>query len=617
MTSRCLVRLVCAAIALIPASLLAQGGRRGGGPIAPAVEGGLRTHDTTILINRVMPAPGWALAERELIRLNALGVEMWAARYLDANGFVRGEPHYGIEDGPDDAVESIRNWPLAHALGGADSIIEHWSRAWEGHIEQYTQAKDPTTEIAKDGMYFQEFPTMYDWEHTGEGLGPFYWYGLSRPNDARYLIRLRRFAGFYMNEDPGAPNYDANLKIIKSMFNGSHGPKLTENTQEDWNGRLLPGTQPSTRFLKATNIRGDHPLNLGATNLAFHAYLLTHEDKYKKWLLEYVTAWKERTESNGGNIPSNIGLDGKIGGEWGGKWYGGVFGWNSPDEGVRNYVLRGPPEAFGNALMLTGDQAYAQVLRKQVDNIWAASKMENGRRVFPRFFGDQGWYGFQPAGFPNFFHVVTDVAMWTLQPADLERTPNTGWTAYLRTGAADYPMTALQQELEEVRANAARVRNDTGSYDYPPHATRGSAGNPVATRALINLTLGGNDPNGSGHGPLPLHTQVRHFDPDRRRAGLPEDVAALISSIKPESITLTLVNTSPFTARTVTVQAGGYGEHHFASAKVGDRTFPIDAPYVHVRLAPGAGETLTIAMQRYAHQPTLAFPWDRAWMVKK
>jgi len=30
-----------------------------------------------------------------------------------------------------------------------------------------------------------------------------------------------------------------------------------------------------------------------------------------------------------------------------------------------------------------------------------------------------------------------------------------------------------------------------------------------------------------------------------------------------------------------------------------------------------AGETLTINLRRYANQPTLAFPWDRGWMVKK
>ena len=615
---------VCLGVRVIAADDTAdtRGQGRRGGPAPPPVEGGLRTNETTILINRVMAPPAWALAERDLIAKNAEGVKLWADKYLDENGYLRGAANFGIEDGPDDAVESIRNWPLAHALGGPDSIIEAWDKAWEGHLDQYTKAKDPSTELAKDGMYYKEFPTSYDWEHTGEGLGPFYWSGLSRPNDERYQVRLRRWAGLYMNEDPDAHNYDAKLKLIPSLFNGSRGPKLTNNTQEDWNGRLLPGTKPSTRFLKATNILGDHPLNLGATNLAFHAYLVTHEAKYKNWLLEYVDAWKARIAANGGNIPSNIGRDGKIGGEWGGKWYGGVFGWNSADEGVRNYVLRGPPEGFGNALLLTGDQTYTQVLRRQVDNLYAAKKVENGKVLLPRYYGDQGWYGYHDGesgsagGLTNLRDVETDIYMWALQPGDLERLPKRGWIGFLTAGDAAYPLTAFQQAMEEIRRAAARLRADTSTPDFPPHATRGAGNNPVATEALINLTLGGNDPNGSGHGPLPLHTQIRHFDPERRRAGLPLDVAALVERIRPEGVTLTLVNTHPMQFRTVTVQAGGYGEHHFTNVTVGDRTFPVDAPYFSVRLAPGAGETLMLGMQRYAHQPTLAFPWDRGWAVR-
>ena len=377
MRQRAVYFLCVATVALFTLRTGAQGQRRGPAP-PPDVEGGLRTSDTTILINKPMPAPAWALAERELLALNGGGAAEWAERYLDANGYLRGEPHFGIEDGQDDAVETIRNWPLAHMLGGPDAIIELWKKAWEGHLDQYTQTKDPSTPLAKDGIYYKEFPGGYDWEHNSEGLGPFYWYGLSEPEDPRYQVRMRRFASFYMNEDPEAPNYDAKLKLIPSLFNGSHGPKLTPNTQEDWNGRLLPGTKPSTRFLKATNIRGDHPLNLASTNLAFHAYLLTQEDK--NWLLEYVDAWKARIAANGGNIPSNIGVDGTIGGEWGGKWYGGVFGWNSADEGVRNYVLRGPPEAFGNALLLTGDQGYTQVILRQIDNLFSAAKWRTERR---------------------------------------------------------------------------------------------------------------------------------------------------------------------------------------------------------------------------------------------
>jgi hypothetical protein len=616
-----IVRLLWTAAIAITAVHVAVSAQRRPSPEIVVPAGGLRTYDTTILINKVVPTPAWALAERQLLALNAEAAALWAEKYLDASGHLRGAANFGIADGPDDAVESIRNWPLAHALGGPDSIIDLWDTAWEGHLDQYTKAKDASTELAKEGMYYKEFPTQYDWEHTGEGLGPFYWYGLSRPTDERYHIRLRRFAGFYLNEDPEARNYDAKLKIIPSLFNGSRGAKLTPNTQEDWNGRLLPGTKPSTRFLKATNIAGDHPLNLGATNLAFHAYLATHDVKYKAWLLEYVDAWRARIDENGGNIPSNIGRDGRIGSEWSGKWYGGVFGWNSPDEGVRNYVLRGPPEAFGNALLLTGDQRYTQVLRRQIDNLYAASKVENGRTLVPRYYGDNGWYGHHdgesgsPGGLSNLREVETDVYMWSLEPRDLERLPKRGWIGYLTSGDATYPLTALQAELGDMRRAAARLRSDTTTPDFPPHTTRGANANPVATTALINLTLGGNDPGGSGHGPLPLHTQIRHFDPDRRRAGLPEDVAALVERVRPEGVTLTLVNTNPFHSRTVTVQMGGYAEHHCMSVTAGDRTFPVDAPYFNVRLAPGAGETLTVAMRRYDHQPTLAFPWDRAWMV--
>ena len=58
---------------------------------------------------------------------------------------------------------------------------------------------------AKDGMFYREFCPQLDWEHTGEGMAPWYWYGLGRPQDPQYLIRARRYAGFYMDEDPEAP----------------------------------------------------------------------------------------------------------------------------------------------------------------------------------------------------------------------------------------------------------------------------------------------------------------------------------------------------------------------------------------------------------------------------
>ena len=138
------------------------------------------------------------------------------------------------------------------------------TRRGKGTSISTSKAKDPSTEIAERRDVLQGIPAPPMTGNTsGEGLGPFYWYGLSRPTDERYRVRLRRFAGLYMNEDRGSAELRPKLKIIPSLFNGSRGAKLSPNTQEDWNGRLIPGTKPSTRFLKATNILGDHPLNLG------------------------------------------------------------------------------------------------------------------------------------------------------------------------------------------------------------------------------------------------------------------------------------------------------------------------------------------------------------------
>ena len=58
-----------------------------------------------------------------------------------------------------------------------------------------------------------------------------------------------------------------------------------------------------------------------------------------------------------------------------------------------------------------------------------------------------------------------------------------------------------------------------------------------------------------------LHCRLRYFDPERRRAGLPEDVAALVERMTEDEVTVTLVNLDPVEARTVIVQGGAYAEH--------------------------------------------------------
>jgi hypothetical protein len=163
----------------------------------------------TLLLDRPMPPPTWALLERDLLRANTDACKEFFARYFDERGYLRCVERWGGDDGPDDAIENVNDWPLLHALGASEIVQAMVKKAWEGHLRQYSAARTTHVPFARDGMYFKEFPVMFDWLHNGEGLTAFNLMGLSDPYELKFQDRVRRYAGFYMNEDPGAPNYDA------------------------------------------------------------------------------------------------------------------------------------------------------------------------------------------------------------------------------------------------------------------------------------------------------------------------------------------------------------------------------------------------------------------------
>ncbi len=593
--------------------------------------------ETTLSVDRPTPPPSWALLERELFRAQSLACEAFFNRYFDERGYLLCVPRWGGNDGPDDAIENLTGWSLLHTLGGPDTVLDMYKKAWEGHLRQYTEAKTVEVPFARDGMYYKEFPVMFDWLHNGETLTVFNLQGLSDPFDLDFGNRTKRYAGFYMNEDPEAPNYDPEHKIIRSLFNGSRGPLLRKATALDWagdpikiEGRFpapLHGERTFAEFLlhfkDYTDVVGDHPSNLAATTLALNAYALTGETKYKEWLLEYVDAWAERADANGGILPSNIGLDGTIGGECDGKWYGGCYGWaftvTRPESGGRDdrcTIIRGIA-GFGNALLLTGNQRYVDVWRRMVDAINANKRTLDGQVTYPRMHGDDGWYSYKPEPYAQ---GALDVYYWSMDPEDLRRLPMTaaddwgggrisesaGWIEFLEGQNPKFPEQALKRDLERVRQRVQAMRRDTTTPDTRLSDDPLSC-NPAAIGALTQLMLGGLPPR---HGE-PLHCRLRYFDPLKRRAGIPEDVAALVEKLTDDEVTLTLVNINQVEARTVVVQAGAYAEHQITNVAVDDRVVPVDSSSVTIRLAPGAGSRMVIRMKRYANQPTFTFPWDR------
>src|SRR5439155_22510561 len=90
--------------------------------------------ETTLTVESPMPPPGWALLEREVLRANAAACREFFARYFDERGYLLCVERWGGDDGPDDAIENVNDWPVLHALGAPDAVLQLYQKAWEGHL---------------------------------------------------------------------------------------------------------------------------------------------------------------------------------------------------------------------------------------------------------------------------------------------------------------------------------------------------------------------------------------------------------------------------------------------------------------------------------------------------
>lgn len=586
-----------------------------------------------LTVNTPMAPPEWALLERELLKANEEACTAFFERYFDERGYLLAYARWGANDGPDDAIENVNDWPTLHALGADDRVVAMAKKAFEGNIRQYTEAKTKDVPFARDGMYFKEFPVMSDWQHLSEGLSMFNLLGLADPYDARYRDRVKRFSGFYTGEDPSTPNYDPKLKIIRSMITGSKGPMLRKATPLDWAGDPFDVThffmehgessyqETLDHYAEYGDVVGDAPLNLQSTSLVMNAYMLDQEPKYRDWILGYVDAWIDRAKANGDILPSKVGLDGKIGGPKG-QWWSGAYGWGfspvAPHTGKREDRNRTPRAVVGflNAYVLTGDDKYLDVWRRQNDVINAQKKTIDGKVSAPRMYGPKGWYGYAPGEYR-----LNNLEIWYMsqKASDRARAPDHPWVDFLEGKNDGFPAKALRADLEKVRARAQLQREDKTTADTRlADATLDIT--PAHVTALIHLMEGGINiarpawsPSSPPQGGALHYARLRYFDPERRRAGVPQDVGALVEKLTDDETVVSLVNLSQVSSRTVTVQGGAYGEHQILSAAIGDGPAKaVDSSAFTIRLAPGAGAKLTLKMKRHVNAPTLNFPWDRA-----
>ena len=156
-------------------------------------------------------------------------------------------------------------------------------------------------------------------------------------------------------------------------------------------------------FEDYNDIVGDHPLNLRVDHARLNAYMLDARGEVQRLAAASMsTPGSSGPAANNDIMPSNVGLDGKIGGP-DGKWYGGVYGWGfSPvvpqtgDREDRNRVPRCFP-AFMNAYLLTERRRpLSGCVAPPGRRINAQARTIDGQRMTPTMHGADGWYSFRP-----------------------------------------------------------------------------------------------------------------------------------------------------------------------------------------------------------------------------
>jgi len=564
-----------------------------------------------------MTVPDWARLQISLRAELEFAWREFASVYVDERGHVRPGGRPIGRDGADDFLEAIFNWPTLYMIGGSPDLLACCKRVWKGIAEQLEDL----------GMFRDGFEIGYDWFHIGEGMQLFYNLCIASPDDPELTEAAVRFASLYL-PDASEGNYDEALNIIRAPHNGAGGPRAgiedelprfgTERSElagyglpirglpgiEEWADLDLPGN--AERMAQEMQRRfgsGDVAVNLSSVSLTTLAWLLTGDERWRRWIARYVAGWLERAEANGGLLPDNVGADGVVGALCSGSWYGGLYGWTWP-HGIHS-LLPAALNAGAGLRSSDGDERGLDLARRILDTVREQSvravpsrttmtmkgrwrthfdeEFDRELELWPTRLAQDGWFDFQPpqVAFPVWLWFHSRSVEDRARLDGLRREGGWDWARVRRfrdkeeaghedawfAAVADGDMENFATQIltmarGQVHERLAAMHAD--DLDSGFDQDRWQHVNPVVTEALVMTALGA--PQALYNGGLQYST-VRYLDPLSGRPGLPENVAALVESIDAERTVVQLVNLAE-TPVSVIVQAGGFSEHVVVSAEL-------------------------------------------------
>ncbi len=606
--------------------------------------------------------PQWAQSQQELIDNLTAAVEEFVARYVRDDGTLIWRDSWPGMDGSDDPYEGFQYFPLFYALTGNERIYELGRKIWDGITWQWTEY----------GQIHREFDGYYDWMHHGEANLYHYFFGLTKPSSLQDRTRAVRFANMYNGQDPDAHNYDSALGIIRAPMSGSRGPRF-ETTHEDWmthRGVLdsyhAPFEDMTTspfelgtcnwsnddvydevvRLMNERMTKGDVPLNMNASGQMAHAFMYTSDSSFTTWVIEYLNRWRQRAIDNGGIIPDNVGLTGKVGEYLDGKWWGGHYGWRWPHGLIT--IIEPIVNIVSNAVLMTGDDSHFALAREQIDTNFSMGKDIDGVWHTPNKHFDSGWTDFRPA---NPYHAIH---LWfrSLSDDDKERvercrgaldwqkvsiaekpfsvkhynTNTIPWYEFITGNLPAYPDEVLSANKRLLEQQLARLRSDHGDprvwdtveqiNNFPDSLSMQVDGyaihawqefNPLYFESLVQLQWGA--PMHISHGGFQF-ASVRYFNPETKSPGLPRGVSALVSHIDQTGISLTLANVGSELTRVI-LQAGAFGEHTFVSAfQTQGQEIAVDGPWCEIEVPGESSVSLNLKFARHSRMPSYATPFE-------